>query len=77
MIENRPITTFISHLFLILGVLLVAFPIWITFVAASHDAVRMTQIPLPLLPLSFSHVFFLDDFHYSNASSRSKNIAYF
>ncbi|MBT4353950.1 MAG: sn-glycerol-3-phosphate ABC transporter permease UgpE [Rhodospirillaceae bacterium] len=50
MIENRPITTFISHLFLILGVLLVAFPIWITFVAASHDAVRMTQIPLPLLP---------------------------
>jgi sn-glycerol 3-phosphate transport system permease protein len=50
MIENRPITTFISHLALILGVLLVAFPIWITFVAASHDAVRMTQIPLPLLP---------------------------
>ena len=50
MIENRPITTFISHLVLILGVLLVAFPIWITFVAASHDAVRMTQIPLPLLP---------------------------
>ena len=50
MIENRPLTTFISHLFLILGVLLVAFPIWITFVAASHDAVRMTQIPLPLLP---------------------------
>ena len=50
MIENRPITTFISHLFLILGILLVAFPIWITFVAASHDAVRMTQIPLPLLP---------------------------
>ena len=50
MIENRPITTFISHLFLIFGVLLVAFPIWITFVAASHDAVRMTQIPLPLLP---------------------------
>ena len=50
MIENRPITTFISHLSLILGVFLVAFPIWITFVAASHDAVRMTQIPLPLLP---------------------------
>jgi len=50
MIENRPITTFISHLSLILGVFLVAFPIWITFVAASHDAVRMTQVPLPLLP---------------------------
>jgi sn-glycerol 3-phosphate transport system permease protein len=35
---------------LILGVAIIAFPIWITFVAATHDAVRMTQIPLPLLP---------------------------
>ncbi|MBW1637114.1 MAG: sn-glycerol-3-phosphate ABC transporter permease UgpE [Deltaproteobacteria bacterium] len=50
MIEQRPVTTIISHCVLIGGVLLVAFPIWITFVAASHDAVRMTQIPLPLLP---------------------------
>jgi sn-glycerol 3-phosphate transport system permease protein len=50
MIENRPITNIVSHLVLILGVLIVAFPIWITFVAASHDAVRMTQVPLPLLP---------------------------
>ncbi len=50
MIENRPITTFISHLFLIIGVLVVAFPVWITFVAASHDAIRMTQSPIPLWP---------------------------
>jgi len=50
MIENRPITNIVSHLVLIVGVLIVAFPIWITFVAASHDAVRMTQVPLPLLP---------------------------
>ncbi len=50
MVENRPLTTFCSHAILIVGVALVAFPIWITFVAASHDAVRMTQTPLPLLP---------------------------
>ncbi|NKB77557.1 MAG: sn-glycerol-3-phosphate ABC transporter permease UgpE [Gammaproteobacteria bacterium] len=50
MIENRPIITFLSHLFLIFGILIIAFPIWITFVAATHDAVRMVQIPLPLLP---------------------------
>lgn len=50
MIEQRPVTTVVSHVVLILGVLLVAFPIWITFVAASHDGVRMTQVPLPLLP---------------------------
>ena len=50
MIENRPAVTLVSHCMLILGVAVIAFPIWITFVAATHDAVRMTQIPLPLLP---------------------------
>jgi sn-glycerol 3-phosphate transport system permease protein len=50
MIENRPMVTFVSHTMLILGIAIIAFPIWITFVAATHDAVRMTQIPLPLLP---------------------------
>ncbi|MEM6662249.1 MAG: sn-glycerol-3-phosphate ABC transporter permease UgpE [Pseudomonadota bacterium] len=50
MIEQRPVLTLISHIVLILGVVMVAFPIWITFVAATHDEVRMAQSPLPLLP---------------------------
>jgi len=50
MIENRPAVTLVSHCMLILGVAIIAFPIWITFVAATHDSVRMTQIPLPLWP---------------------------
>ena len=50
MIENRPIVTFVAHAMLILGIAIVAFPIWITFVASTHDAVRMAQVPLPLLP---------------------------
>ena len=50
MIENRPFITFLSHAVLILGIAIIAFPIWITFVAATHDAVRMVQVPLPLLP---------------------------
>ncbi len=50
MIENRPIVTFISHSVIILGIIIIAFPVWITFVAASHDALRMTQSPLPLWP---------------------------
>ena len=50
MIENRPAVTLVSHCMLILGVAVIAFPIWITFVAATHDAVRMTQVPLPLWP---------------------------
>jgi sn-glycerol 3-phosphate transport system permease protein len=50
MIEQRPLLTTLSHIVMILGVLLVAFPIWITFVASTHDAIRMAQAPLPLLP---------------------------
>ena len=50
MIEKRPLITYISHAVLLLGITVVAFPIWITFVGASHDAIRMTQAPLPLLP---------------------------
>lgn len=50
MIEQRPFLTFLAHAIMIFGVLLVAFPIWITFVAATHDEIRMVQAPLPLLP---------------------------
>lgn len=50
MVENRPVSTFISHAIIWLGILVIAFPIWVTIVAASHDAVRVTQVPLPLLP---------------------------
>ncbi len=48
MIENRPVSTFISHAILIAGIAIVIFPIWITIVAASHDAARLLQVPLPL-----------------------------
>ncbi|MEP3244279.1 MAG: sn-glycerol-3-phosphate ABC transporter permease UgpE [Sneathiella sp.] len=50
MIENRPLLKILSHLILISGVVMVAFPLWITFVAATHDETRMTQLPLPLMP---------------------------
>ena len=50
MIENRPLLTVFSHIVMLLGILMVAFPIWITFVAATHEPLRMTQAPLPLLP---------------------------
>ncbi len=50
MIENRPFLKFMEHLVLILGVVVVAFPLWLTFVAATHDEGRMSELPLPLLP---------------------------
>ncbi|WP_278921098.1 MULTISPECIES: sn-glycerol-3-phosphate ABC transporter permease UgpE [Pseudophaeobacter] len=50
MVENRPLTAILTHFMLVLGVIAIALPIWITFVAATHDAARMTQVPLPLWP---------------------------
>ena len=50
MVENRPFVTFLSHLVLILGVIIVAFPVWMTFVASTHDQMTMLQSPVPLWP---------------------------
>lgn len=50
MVENRPYLAFVTHLVLILGIAIVALPIWITFVASTHDETRMLQAPIPMLP---------------------------
>ena len=50
MVERKPILTALSHLVLIIGVLIVAFPVYITFVASTHSTDRIVQTPMPLLP---------------------------
>ena len=50
MIENRPWVTFLSHAVLVLGVFAVAFPVWITFVASTHDQAAMLSGVAPLWP---------------------------
>jgi sn-glycerol 3-phosphate transport system permease protein len=50
MTQNRPLGTLVSHAILVIGILIVAFPVWVTFVAATHDSIRVTQVPFPLLP---------------------------
>jgi sn-glycerol 3-phosphate transport system permease protein len=51
MVENRPAATVLSHLVLVLGVLIVAFPIYITFVASTQTAEQIVQnVPMSLLP---------------------------
>ena len=51
MIENRPLATFLAHLTLVLGVLTVAFPVYITFVASTQTAQQIVQnVPMSLLP---------------------------
>ena len=51
MIENRPAATVLAHLVLILGVLIVAFPVYITFIASTQTAEQIVQnVPMSLLP---------------------------
>lgn len=50
MIENAPFRTFVAHLLLVLGILVVAFPIYYTFVASTHSLQTILRPPLPLLP---------------------------
>ena len=50
MVENRPFLDFLAHLVLILGVALVAFPVWIAIVASTHEPARFLQGVIPLLP---------------------------
>ena len=50
MVENRPYLTALSHAVLVLGVLAVAFPLYVTFVASTLRYDQIMSVPMPLLP---------------------------
>lgn len=50
MIEKRPGLDLLSHLVLLLGVLIVAFPVYVAFVASTQTAQQATASPLSLVP---------------------------
>lgn len=50
MVENRPFLTAFSHFVVLLGLVIIAFPVWMTFVASTHDQQTMLQSPIPILP---------------------------
>ena len=50
MIERRPMLDLLAHLILLIGVLLVAFPVYVTFVASTQTAAEVQQAPMSLLP---------------------------
>jgi sn-glycerol 3-phosphate transport system permease protein len=61
MVENRPFLTALSHAVLILGVLAVAFPLYVTFVASTLTYEQIVNVPMPLVPgdqllHNYSHV---------------------
>lgn len=50
MVENRPWMTAFYYIVLTLGVLVVAFPLYITFIASTLTMEQVLQAPMPLLP---------------------------
>ena len=50
MVENRPWLTIFSHAMLILGVAMVAFPLYTTFIASTLTLEQILSVPMQLLP---------------------------
>ena len=50
MVERRPLMDLLAHAVMLMGVLIVAFPLYLAFVASTHPAQDIVQAPMPLLP---------------------------
>ncbi len=50
MVERRATLGILAHAIMILGMLIVAFPLYLAFVASTHAAQEIVQAPMPLLP---------------------------
>jgi sn-glycerol 3-phosphate transport system permease protein len=50
MVEKRATHGILAHVVAMLGVLIVAFPVYLAFVASTHTAQEIVQTPMPLLP---------------------------
>ena len=50
MVENRPWLDALAHAILIAGVVLVAFPLYVTFVASTLTYDQIVTVPMPLIP---------------------------
>jgi sn-glycerol 3-phosphate transport system permease protein len=50
MVEDRPFLNFLAHLVLVIGVLIVAFPVYIAVIASTHGPNDFMSGMIPLLP---------------------------
>ena len=50
MVEKRGLGIWLSHVIMVLGVLIVFFPIWLAFVASTVTQPEIVSPPMPLLP---------------------------
>ena len=50
MVERRPWLDILAHVILLCGVAMVAFPLYVTFVASTQTAQEVASAPMSLLP---------------------------
>jgi len=50
MVERSPVLDAISHVVLLLGVLVIAFPVYLTFIASTQTSQEIVQVPMSLAP---------------------------
>jgi sn-glycerol 3-phosphate transport system permease protein len=50
MVERRPLLDLLAHLILLLGLATVVYPVWIAFVASTHEAGSLLSGTLPVVP---------------------------
>ena len=50
MVQKRGFGHYMTHAGLILGVAIICFPIWLAFVASTHEPSAVVQVPMPMLP---------------------------
>jgi sn-glycerol 3-phosphate transport system permease protein len=50
MVENRPWLTVLSHAVLIAGIVVIAFPLYVTFVGSTLTLDEIVRVPMPLVP---------------------------
>ena len=50
MVENRPFRNLLAHVILWIGIVVVAFPVYLAFVGSTHDAATIVNGQMPLTP---------------------------
>ncbi|WP_455479558.1 sn-glycerol-3-phosphate ABC transporter permease UgpE [Bartonella sp. B23] len=50
MVENRPVLKFLTHIILIVGIIIICFPVYIAVIASTHSSAAFSSGTLPLLP---------------------------
>lgn len=50
MIERSPLLDALTHALMIVGLIVTAFPIYVVFIASTHDLPSVNQVPMSLIP---------------------------